>query len=404
MTEGFADEGEVQENIAVEIESYFQSIEDSFDPSFRAVSDNDSGAAMGVALVATAFSVLPLLPAIAWTILHFCLHREAFFKGWMVPVHSFLFWWVALGATGITASIVIGKLDSLRSKRLAEIKLSAPVMRFALCFASDREIHRFLRNHLPKHAEKADQYWKQFYPMLVSLLDPSDGRIIRHTLQMSTISAPDLDPSLESELIASGFGIGSGIQYRSIFPQIDMLRLAQPWFKLEQSTSKIVNAFNALAAKITGRMKDKKDLLSVANALKELTVFLYAAIPEISSDSEKKKKLDVLSERSLVRFAEIIQELPPYVPERRKLGQKEKATVKIADMLAWVAGLFAHENPLLKFILWWTLVQGLVLASVIAASHYVSSLKFDSTLVSLIIGTPLVVAAAALAAPARKKG
>jgi hypothetical protein len=111
-----------------------------------------------------------------------------------------------------------------------------------------------------------------------------------------------------------------------------------------------------------------------------------------------------LSERSLLRFAEIIQELPPYVPERRKLGQKEKATVKIADMLTWVVDLFAHENPLLKFIFWWTLIQCLVLASVITASHYVNSLKFDSTLVSLIIGTPLVVAAAALAAPARKKG
>jgi hypothetical protein len=90
---------------------------------------------------------------------------------------------------------------------------------------------------------------------------------------MSTLSAPDLNPDLEAELIASGFGIGSGIQYRSIFPQIDMLRLAQPWFKLEQTSSKIVNAFNALAAKITGRMKDKKDLLSVADALKELTIF-----------------------------------------------------------------------------------------------------------------------------------
>jgi hypothetical protein len=169
-------------------------------------------------------------------------------------------------------------------------------------------------------------------------------------------------------------------------------------------TSRILEALYSVPLKITGRLKDKKDLSSVTSALSSLAGYLYSAIPEISgTERHSSAEMEEFGERSLSRFVEAIEPLTLYIAEPQPLRGKERAKFKIAAVIAWIASLFCHENLLLKFSVWWILTQTLVIAAVFSASRYVPGLKLDSTLISLIVGTPLLVSAAALAGPLRRK-
>jgi hypothetical protein len=224
-------------------------------------------------------------------------------------------------------------------------------------------------------------------------------------IEATSIVSPDLDGDEVAELSARGFYVGdSPIRYRSLFPQIELLRLSHSWFRLEPTTLKILNAFNLLNSKIAGRLKDKKDLRAVIDILDHLETYLYSAIPEISStEHQTSKEIEKLGEQALSRFAEAIEPLPVYRAEVRPLEGKEKVTFKFAAAIAWIAALFGHENLLVRFFSWWVLIQTLVFVCLSVAWHYVPSLKWDSSIVSLSIGTPLVVAAAALAGSLKKK-
>ena len=118
------------------------------------------------------------------------------------------------------------------------------------------------------------------------------------------MNSPDLDEEASTKLIASGFIPTSGfVRYRSMFPQIDMLRQKHTWFKLDTTSARILNAFNSLPLKITGRLKDKKDLTSVAAILTNDAAYLYTTIPEISStELHGAAEITNLGEQSLIRF------------------------------------------------------------------------------------------------------
>jgi hypothetical protein len=113
--------------------------------------------------------------------------------------------------------------------------------------------------------------------------------------------------------------------------------------------------------------------------------------------------LTTVGEQSLLRFAGSLEGLSFYKPEQRPLEGKEKVRSKLVMIIAWIDGLFVHETPIVKFIVWWALGQAIVLIGLVVARHYVPDLKLDSTLVSFAIGTPLVVSAAALAGAFRNK-
>ena len=102
-------------------------------------------------------------------------------------------------------------------------------------------------------------------------------------MEITTIIDSSLDDDTLAEISAHGFAGSKGLQkYLSWFPQIDMLRISHPWFKLEPSTMKVVDAFNSLSLKIGGRLKDKKDIHAVAMFLSQLAIYLYSIIPELS--------------------------------------------------------------------------------------------------------------------------
>lgn len=387
-----------------EVSRYYASIEDSFRASEEA-SKNYSDWKFVFALASAMLSVLPFLPALVWLlVLWFGRKWHPTIRGWSVPVTHFLFWWIFLAGITVAIALFLGYQDSKRTKRIAKLHLSPAVMRFTLCFALTQELDRYTRNRLARHSEKALEYWSDLLPRIRAMLNPSGAIHSRSLLEITSIQAADLDPEVQEEMMAAGLSIGAGYsRYRSIFPQIDFLRLSQPWFKLADDTAEIVNAFNSLTPKLDGRLKDHKDLPQAIDVLRHLAVFLFCSIPELSTgDQEGATDLAETAQQSLREFAQAIRNLQPYRPEPKNLVGKEKATANIETILGRTLGLFSHENLLLRFCAWWLTMQLFVLSCGVGMIRYFQNVKVDSTLLALFIGTPLLVAAAALAASQKK--
>jgi hypothetical protein len=280
-------------------------------------------------------------------------------------------------------------------------------MRFAICYAIVKELDRFAKNGLQKHAEKAHEYWTHLQPMTLKLLDGLGSGGGRSALNPSYFAYSDAYSGGTAELAKKDsftYTDAGDFLIPSLFPEIYYLQREYTWFKLEPTTSKIINALSTLPWKITTRLRDRKDLSSVASSLLHFASFLYTFIPVVSStDQHSDSELAAAGEQCLLRFADSLEGISVYKSEPRPLEGKEKIRSKMALAIAWFGTLFVHESPIVKFIAWWVLAQTIVIFGIVFARHYVTDLKMDSTLVSLFIATPLVVSAAALAGPFRNK-
>lgn len=396
----------------VDVDEYFASIEDAFEDELRSVKQRGwVERSVGPLIFLAVLSVIPLFPFAAWLLIHFVRPNwSPIVFGLTVPAHSFFVCWIACVLISLPTATLANKLDNQRIERRATERLSASMMRFALCYAAASEIGNFAKNRLPKHLELARSYWRQLRPMLARMLNPMAYRIVSRPLEIvgpNEISQISLSET-EDELSADQMDLGGPLRpwmsiSRSFFPQVALLRKGHPWFRLDPQTAKIVDAFDSLPAKVSGRLQDKKDLQAVASVLHELARFLFSLIPEVSgAEGHEAKEVAASGERSLHKFADDLTDLPVYNPEPRPLERKEKVKSGFVIAASWLCGLYRHDNLLIRFIVWWGLAQGLVVTATILADHYVPGLKVDSTLVSFIIGTPLLVAAAALAANWRK--
>jgi hypothetical protein len=391
---------------SLDVNEYFASIEDAFENELQLAKQQGLVERLvGPFIFCAVLSVIPLFPFTVWLMIHFAhpnWHPIVF--GLVVPAHSFYLWWITCVLVSVPTATLVNKLDNRRIARRTSEHLSSSPMRFALCYAAASEIGNFTKNRLPKHLARARDYWKQLRPMLALMLNPHAYRIISRPLEFSHISPFETDDESFADQSDNVVSLGPWLSIpRSFFPQIAMLQKRHPWFKLDPQTAKIVEAFDSLSTKISGRLQDKKDLQAVASVLNELAKFLYSMIPEVSSvEGHEAAEITAFGERSLLRFADDLTSLPPYRAEPRPLERKERVKSGFVIAVNWFANLFCHDNLLIRFFVWWGLAQGLVVAATILANHYVPSLKVDSTLVSFIVGTPLLVAAAALAAAWRK--
>lgn len=350
--------------------------------------------AVPTCVILAVLSLVPVLPFAAWSLIHWLfVPRKLVLHGRVIPVESFSFWYASLCVLFVTLATLMIFIDNKRTKeREQQIKqgLDAPAMRFALCYSIVQEVDRYTKNRIPKHVERAIEYWGSFIASLRSLfdrLDLSDIAVVRHRIYLES----DIDGS-----ILMG-------RYLSVLPDVDSLRQSYPWFKVEPSTAKVINAFNGLQLRIPGRLKDKKDLPQVAKVLDNLAKYLYSAIPELSSGERNGRNLQALGERALMEFAEEAEKLPQYREEQRPLASKEKVSRKLVGAFGWSVRLFSHENLLVRFCTWWGFAQALVLVVLRIAFQSVPNLKLDSNLIVFAGGTPLLVAAAALAGAIRKK-
>jgi hypothetical protein len=174
--------------LASEISDYFSSIEDSFEISLEARHKRDLlDSAQGFFIFCSVFSAVPLLPLAAWGGAIWLLRNSTVaIKGWVVPIHSFFFWWILFAAFCIPIAIILSKADSRRSMRRSKDRLDLSLMRFALCYAIVLEIDRFSKNRLPKHIERAVGYWRRFQPMLGRMIEPfGNTRLFERYEQLS---------------------------------------------------------------------------------------------------------------------------------------------------------------------------------------------------------------------------
>jgi len=396
-----------------EIREYFASVEDAFESTFTIDTQSQRQSffdvAFPIAIISAFLSVVPIIPVVIWALVRWLfLPRQVVFYGRVIPVGSFLFWYVTAALTFVAAAVLIGFLGNRKEKPVSE-RLDAAPIRFALCYALVQELDRYSKNRIPKHINCAAEYWPVLKGSLRSFLNPFSMRsgpmLVSPAIEVTSLVASDLDAATIADMRDHGFA-GPGLtKYHSLFPQIELLRMSHSWFRLEPDTIKIVNGLNLLSVKITGdRLKDKKDLPSIAQPLKELAGYLYSEIPEVASTGlHNKGDLAKFGEQCLLQFAELIQNVPTYSPEPRALAPKERATRKLVMLALWFVALFSHENLLVRFSCWWFFSQSFVLAVLKITMQWVPTLKADSTLISLVIATPLVVSVAALAAPLKGK-
>jgi hypothetical protein len=392
-----------------ELEDYFASISDSFEGNWAASQRRDYVSDfLDVPLFLSMLSVLPLIPTMVWSIVHFRYpNSRTVAAGWAVPIQSFLFWWCVCVILSIPLAVLSSRVDGWRSKRALRDQLSIASTRFALCYATVQELDRFAKNGLQKHAEKALLYWTQLQILIQGMFNVFGGGRNPSTSSPAPVvfaeySEEELDASLQ--LAAKGLSAAHVFRLSSPFRRVVIFQQRFPWFKLEPTTSKILNALSSLPLKITTRLRDRKDLPSLISALSDFASYLYTLIPEVSSTGRySDSELALVGEESLIRFASSLDALGVYKPEPRPLEGKEKVRSKLTLVICWFDELFVHETPLVRFIVWWALGQAIVMLGLVVARHYVPDLKFDSTLISLIIGTPLVVSAAALASAFRKR-
>jgi hypothetical protein len=194
----------------------------------------------------------------------------------------------------------------------------------------------------------------------------------------------------------SEFGNG---RHRKFFPQVNKLLDRFSWFKLDPRTESIITAFDGLRSKLSGRIRDKKDLFQVSNCLLPFSLYLYTLIPDITDTEQEKEKLGIFQEISLSSFVQEMASLPDYTPEKRVDSKTEKSAASKAKVGGMLSATVENSAPFFRFISIWVIVQIVVAIAISAFLATVKTLKMDSTLVALLIGSPFAIAAALTAIP-----
>jgi hypothetical protein len=158
----------------------------------------------------------------------------------------------------------------------------------------------------------------------------------------------------------------------------------------------ILKAFDEFMAKLRDRLKDRKDLQTIATALTYLASYQYFEIPELS-DSKSEEYFEE-GIQSLVNFAKQVTSLPPYSSERAKVTPKEKLSRKLIAFMGKVTALFGHENPLLAFFVWLIFLALLFSIGFFEMLRYFA-IKVDSTILTTLVGGPILGALTAVTIP-----
>jgi hypothetical protein len=393
-----------QKPIAKEMEEYFASIEDLFEAALefkprQSIADR----LMGPAVVSILFSLIPIIPAALWGIIQWRFAHLAFsIKGLTILIHSFSAWWGLCFTLAALALAVLIAVDSKRGTRAAPDLLSGAAFRFALCYAAGRELERFTKNKLSKHTELALQYWRKLRGVLGSMFSPVGAIDPRFGYVYENVEFPPQNEYGIEVVETAMIRTVHRPKFRSFFSEVLAFEGEYQWFKLSPTTLRIVNALDSLIVKVPGRIQDKKDIRSLAEVFFRLALYLYTTIPEVSKGDGPDGAENDGSEKALLSFVEVIEPMSVYLAERQPLVGKDKARSKAVLLGASICGLFVTENQLVKFFAWWAMVQMLTFGGVAVAFHYVPALK-PELMISIVLPTPLLVAAAALAAPLRGK-
>jgi hypothetical protein len=249
-------------------------------------------------------------------------------------------------------------------------------MRFALCLAITKELDKFRTNRLQQHADRAFEYWNAFWSELCGsfrrLTFVAESRIVDPTDRYGT-------------------------SYIDIACSLQAFCATYPWLQLDTKSQKVVDALSQLHSQLNDRIKDKKDLSAVTDLLRDLGAYLYSAIPEASDiDSVGESNVSAFGNEKLYGFAEKLLALPSYRSEPPPISERRALAQRAFYEIVRFSAIYSQENPFLLFAAW-SLSTGVIVSLLIwGAFHFFPAMTMDSTVVSLLIGTPLLVGAAAL--------
>jgi hypothetical protein len=388
------------------LDSYFQSITTALDATLSAENSRlytyDGTSVTIFFFFFLLFSLIPALPALAYFLSRW-ISKPLMLNmyGIHLSLHSFLFWYLMISALSAICLGIRLKYSSIRQKNTAPAINTAELlnesqMRFALFYSVKSEVDSYRTNKLPVHIEKANVLWRKLLPSLQEALGPETD----YGMDFPNVPMyPDWQLAIARP--RSDFD-GRG---RKFFPQVHKLLAKFSWFKLNASTESIIAAFDGLRSKLSGRIRDKKDLFQVSNCLLPLSLYLYTLIPDITDAEEEKEKLDSFQELSLRYFVQEMTSLADYTPETRVDSKTEKSAVNKAKVGGILSATVGNPAPFLRFVSIWVIIQLFVAISISAFLSTMKALKLDSTLIALLIGSPFAIAAALTAIPitARKE-
>ena len=354
------------------LEEYFQSIKELFhETRVGLVKDNK-----GVNDAFIFFFVLSLIPLIP-LVLSKLVWR--YFGSTVISIRtirfhfgSFWFWWVVLFIISLLTLLIAVKLSGVSAKEKKKW-LSPPQMRFAYCYAIVNEIGKYRTNQLGRHIDAALDYLDE----IAASLFPAMG------LPFS----PYPDPYLRREIYASRHQVGL---------MENGLTNPPKWYRLRRETELILKAFGEFVPKLRDRLKDRKDLPAVEATLTYLAAYQYLEIPELSSSMSGARFEDEM--RSLLSFAARMAALPSYRSEELKPTPKEKLSLKFFTTLSKVTAPFSHENQVVAF-LFWLVFLFLLFGGGFWVVLRLFSIKVDSTVITTLIGGPILGALTAVIIP-----
>jgi hypothetical protein len=358
------------------------------------VADNSQGTL--IAFLFLLFSLVPVIPALGYYAARWMLQAKSFVvHGVMLPIHSFLFWY--LTCASLAASIFgvwLRYSSSSDKKRQAPVRtedlLNEPQMRFAICYALCTEIEAYRTNKRVPHMERASSLWKDLLPSLHRLFGfGSQWR--------EEGNGPD---SFEQYMLArEGLIVHPQHEATQFFPQLHKLITTLSWFQVNDRTASIISAFDALRSKIRDRIKDKKDLFQVSKCLTPLSVYLYTQIPDISDTELQKQNFHQVEKDALDVFVTQMGLLEPYKSERRKTSKIKAGEARRAKLGNLLLATVGSGSPFIRFASIWFIVQIFVAVTIPVFILTIKALKIDSTMIALLVGSPLAIAAALTAVP-----
>lgn len=373
------------------LDQYFKSIEKPFEHTLASQDETDwFDKVSNFSIFLFVFSIIPGIPyalsaffrlLVKGTVVSVLRHN--------IPLSSFWLWWPTCFAVTLSALVYTQKVSPRRAKERKKDWLSQFQMRFACCYAIEDEIKKYQTNHLPQHIEKCMRLWEKLMKQLRTMLRPYTD-IIPYDVPIDHIefmSRPHWD-------VRSRF---------NLYPDLELLKDRFDWFRLERETEKVIGAFDSLPSKIRDRLKDKKDLTSAAQCLRDLAGYLYSLIPELSP-KEGAKSLSVSGAICLGAFAERINSLEVYTSEVKVETRERHLWIGILSSIKQSVEVFSHENIFVCFFSWYIFTQVLAATTLYATLYLFPQVKVDSVIVSTLVGGPIAcgVTAAAISRSRRE--
>lgn len=356
-----------------DLEAYYRSIELPFWQAWRAVCHQDDPT--GLFLFGFLLCLVPIIPLLASILLTSLYGRPILRFGYVsLEPSSFWLWWPTSAICSFILALLIGRSQG----RLIEYKikqLSPQQLRFAYCYGALDEIRRFRSSGARQHIGTADAYLEKLAAamMRASTLDLAEGCYPYHYWQWDAW----VGRRKEGEHASIG------------------IRLKLPgWYRLQPESEEIVKAFPRLS-RLRERAVDGEEIQLIEAALTDLGIFLYTEIANIPT-AVPRDELERIGSGSLLGFARTVNALSPYKRKERDARAPGSLGKSLSGVGRWLTAVLTHENVIAVFMAWYLVTLAMEVLACVVAFHLFPELRIDTTLIATMIGTPFVVAAAAL--------